>query len=162
PSSTSRAASATPAEELCSLPTSEGPYLFSEATTERNAFSVGQIERDDGRAVIAAAASQGGADQARGHLTKTAALEHEPFEPIVVPMPAYSSELVAVSRICILPRWIAVRSRLPVRESDGSNPNGQLAASCSGWQPWRPAMNSTAASTAIRAATSPALWPPMP
>src|SRR5436309_2701553 len=50
PSSPSRAASATPAEELCSLPTSEGPYLFSEATTERNAFSVGQIERDDGRA----------------------------------------------------------------------------------------------------------------
>src|SRR5439155_19271672 len=84
PPSPSRAASATPAEELCSLPTSEGPYLFSEATTERNAFSVGQIERDDGRAVIAAAASQGGPDQARGHLAKIAALEHEPFEPIVI------------------------------------------------------------------------------
>ena len=47
----------------------------------------GKIARDDGRAVIAAAASKGGADQARGDLPKIAALEHEPFEPIVIQHP---------------------------------------------------------------------------
>ena len=56
------------------------PYLLSLCRPDL----IGKIAPDDGRAVVTAAASKGGADQARGDLPKIAAFEHEPFEPIVI------------------------------------------------------------------------------
>src|SRR5215471_4615814 len=51
---------------------------------------------------------------------------------------------------------MAVRTRLPAADRDGSKPNGQLSS------PVRVVRKVTTVSTATRAATSPALWPPIP
>ena len=76
----------------------------------------------------------------------------------VVPMPAYSSSAAARVKIARFASLIAVRMRLASKDRLGSNPYGQVR---SGSAP-DPLMKPAIVSTAIREATSPAWWPPMP
>ena len=75
-----------------------------------------------------------------------------------MPIPASSSRLSAAWKTRALARRIAVLRRLASKETLASRPQGQVISFSTALL----STNAEIVSIAMREATSPALWPPMP
>ena len=76
----------------------------------------------------------------------------------VVPMPFSSGDDAALSLTALLASLIAATSLLPARPSVSTSPKGQVMSSLPAVARMKPPVTSTA----IRLASSPAAWPPIP